>query len=155
MACSRKCTCLRSVRPVEAHATGGHGEFTNAKYAKLGDLGSNMPKMPSGAVWKRGSTVETRWSIRANHGYQCTNIDSARRTPIWGRSASNRHRCRLQEIRAWCWVTARWSSSSRPLCVWGTLPAGSTCPRSFRPRRLCARVPLGLWKFYPGVTVLR
>lgn len=48
-------------------ATGGHGEFTNTKYAKLGDMGSKLPKFPSGAVWKAGSVVETIWSLRANH----------------------------------------------------------------------------------------
>ena len=31
-------------------------------------MGSALPKMPSGAVWKVGSTVETMWSLRANHG---------------------------------------------------------------------------------------
>jgi len=50
------------------HATSGHGEFTNTTFAKIGDLGSNLPKMPSGAVWKKGSVVETMWSLRANHG---------------------------------------------------------------------------------------
>jgi len=50
------------------HTTPGHGEFTNTSYAKIGDLGSKLPKMPSGANWKRGSIVETMWSIRANHG---------------------------------------------------------------------------------------
>ena len=45
----------------------GHGEFTNTTYAKLGDLGSKLPTMPSGAVWKAGSVVETMWSLRANH----------------------------------------------------------------------------------------
>ena len=51
------------------HPTGGHGEFTNTSYAKFGDLGSKvLPKYPTGAVWKVGSTVETIWSLRANHG---------------------------------------------------------------------------------------
>ena len=50
------------------HPTGGKGEYVTTKYAKLGDVGSQLPKMPSGAVWKVGSVVETLWSIRANHG---------------------------------------------------------------------------------------
>ena len=50
------------------HATGGHGEFTNTTYAKIGTLGKDLPKMPSGAVWKMGSVVEAWWSLRANHG---------------------------------------------------------------------------------------
>ena len=54
------------------HATGGHGEFTNTTFARIGDLGSKLPKMPSGAVWKAGSTIEAIWSLRANHGGQMT-----------------------------------------------------------------------------------
>lgn len=50
------------------HATPGHGEFTNTTYAKIGDMGSGLPKFPSGAVWRVGSIVETMWSLRANHG---------------------------------------------------------------------------------------
>ena len=51
-----------------AAATGGHGEYTNTKYAKLGDLGSQLPKYPTGTVWAAGSAVQTMQSIRANHG---------------------------------------------------------------------------------------
>lgn len=50
------------------HTTGGHGEFTNTTFAKVGELGSKLPKMVSGAVWEAGSIVETWWSLRANHG---------------------------------------------------------------------------------------
>ena len=57
------------------HTTPGHGEFTNTTYARIGDMGSKLPKQPSGAVWKAGSVVETMWSLRANHGggyqYRC------------------------------------------------------------------------------------
>jgi len=42
--------------------------YATTKFAKLGDLGSNLPKMPTGAVWNVGSIVETKWSLRANHG---------------------------------------------------------------------------------------
>jgi len=49
-------------------ATPGKGEFTNTKYAKLGDLGSQLPKYDTGTVWEAGSTVETRTSFRAVHG---------------------------------------------------------------------------------------
>jgi len=50
------------------HPTPGEGYYVETKYAKIGDLGSQLPKQPSGAVWKAGSVVESRWSIRANHG---------------------------------------------------------------------------------------
>ena len=50
-------------------ATPGKGEFTDTKYAKLGDLGSRvLPKYDTGTVWEAGSIVETRTSFRANHG---------------------------------------------------------------------------------------
>lgn len=61
-------------------ATGGHGEFTNTKYAKLGDMGSKLPKFPSGAVWKAGSVVETMWSLRTNH---VRHLAPLRRWPAW------------------------------------------------------------------------
>ena len=48
--------------------TGGKGEYVNTKFAKFGQLGSTLPKIPSGAVWKAGAEVEARWSVRANHG---------------------------------------------------------------------------------------
>lgn len=50
------------------HLTGGEGVYTTTKYAKVGDMGSNLPKLDSGVTWKAGSVVETKWSIRANHG---------------------------------------------------------------------------------------
>ena len=48
--------------------TGGHGEYTDTSNAVFGDLGSQLPKLDSGVVWKAGSTVEAIWSVRANHG---------------------------------------------------------------------------------------
>ena len=50
------------------HSTAGEGVYTTTKFAKLGDLGSKLPQMPTGAVWKAGSIVEAKWSLRANHG---------------------------------------------------------------------------------------
>jgi hypothetical protein len=52
-----------------AHPTPGHGEYIDTVNAKFGDNGSQvLPRQPTGAVWKAGSSVETMWSIRANHG---------------------------------------------------------------------------------------
>ena len=43
--------------------------FIDTPHAKQGDLGSKvLPKAPTGVVWKTGSKVEAKWSIRANHG---------------------------------------------------------------------------------------
>ena len=49
-------------------ATPGKGEFTNTKFAKLGDMGSRLPVYDTGTRWEAGSTVETRTSFRAVHG---------------------------------------------------------------------------------------
>jgi hypothetical protein len=46
--------------------TGGKGEYVNTSFATFGQLGSTLPKQPSGAVWKAGSVVETLWNVRAN-----------------------------------------------------------------------------------------
>lgn len=43
--------------------------FIDNEHAKQGDLGSKvLPRNPTGVVWAAGSTVEAKWSIRANHG---------------------------------------------------------------------------------------
>jgi hypothetical protein len=42
--------------------------FNTTKYAKMGDLGNVLKPRPTGTVWKRGSTAQTRWQITANHG---------------------------------------------------------------------------------------
>lgn len=46
--------------------TGGKGEYVTTKFAKLGDMGSKLPRLDSGVTWKVGSVVETLWSVRAN-----------------------------------------------------------------------------------------
>jgi len=48
---------------------GGESKYTTTKFAKQGDLGSVvLPAAPTGIVWKTGSVVTAKWSIRANHG---------------------------------------------------------------------------------------
>jgi hypothetical protein len=58
--------------------TAGHGEYIDTAFAKFGDLGSKLPKLDSGVVWKVGATVETIWNVRANHGggYQVSRLSS-------------------------------------------------------------------------------
>ena len=51
--------------------TGGKGEYVNTSFATFGQLGSTLPKQPSGAVWRTGEVVETLWNVRANHGGGC------------------------------------------------------------------------------------
>ena len=69
------------------HPTGGKGEYVNTSFAKFGQLGSTLPKQPSGAVWRAGEVVETLWNVRANQcapPAACTNL----RNLIWsGRCA--------------------------------------------------------------------
>merc|ERR1712039_634697 len=48
--------------------------------AKMGDMGSKLPALHSGAVWKAGSSVEVGWTVMANHGggyaYRLASADS-------------------------------------------------------------------------------
>jgi hypothetical protein len=45
------------------------GAFNTTKFAKMGDLGSQVLKpRPSGTVWRKGGTARTRWELTANHG---------------------------------------------------------------------------------------
>jgi len=44
------------------------GDYAPTKNAKLGDLGSELPKAPSSTVWLAGSEVEVAWSHKAWHG---------------------------------------------------------------------------------------
>ena len=39
--------------------TGGHGEYTDTKYAKFGDMGSQLPHYPSGTVWEARHVTRT------------------------------------------------------------------------------------------------
>ena len=48
---------------------GGAAFYTDTVHAKEGDMGSKvLPPMPSGIVYKSGSTFEATWGMRANHG---------------------------------------------------------------------------------------
>ena len=58
------------------HKTAGEGYYIETDFAKMGDKGSELPKQPSGAVWKVGSVVESWWSIRANHGARVSQSSS-------------------------------------------------------------------------------
>jgi len=45
------------------------GEYNTTRYAKQGDLGSEVLRpRPSGTVWKRDSIARVRWQQSANHG---------------------------------------------------------------------------------------
>lgn len=40
----------------------------NTSLSHEGDLGSELPAMPSQAYWKVGSQVEVGWTVSAHHG---------------------------------------------------------------------------------------
>lgn len=50
------------------HEEAGAAKYTATKFAQQGTKGSELPPAPSGTVWVAGSTVQTAFSIRANHG---------------------------------------------------------------------------------------
>mmetsp|Transcript_19480 Transcript_19480/g.58033 ORF Transcript_19480/g.58033 Transcript_19480/m.58033 type:complete len:397 (+) Transcript_19480:2-1192(+) len=54
---------------IPGQGDGGFGaQYTNTTHAKVGDLGSKLPHMPSGVEWKAGAVVEVAWTLQANHG---------------------------------------------------------------------------------------
>lgn len=51
------------------HQQSGEAKYTPTMFAQQGDLGTKvLPPAPTGIVWKSGSNVTVKWSIRANHG---------------------------------------------------------------------------------------
>jgi len=44
------------------------GDYAPTAHAKRGDLGSELPRAPSGATWQAGAVVEVAWSHKAWHG---------------------------------------------------------------------------------------
>ena len=46
-------------------------DYTETPLAKLGDLGSRLPPMPTGTVWTAGGTAEVGWTLKAWHGGGC------------------------------------------------------------------------------------
>lgn len=48
---------------------GGAGaSYTDTENAKHGDLGSKLPPLDTGVVWKAGSGAEVAWNLKAWHG---------------------------------------------------------------------------------------
>ena len=44
------------------------GDYQTTAHAQLGDLGSALPRAPSGTVWEAGAEVEVAWTHKAWHG---------------------------------------------------------------------------------------
>jgi hypothetical protein len=44
------------------------GEYVTTAYAHHGSRGSELPRLPTGTVWKIGGEADVTWQIRANHG---------------------------------------------------------------------------------------
>ena len=48
---------------------GGAGaSYTNTQNAKVGDLGSKLPPLPTDTTWNSGTDVEVAWTLKAWHG---------------------------------------------------------------------------------------
>eukprot|EP01050_Picozoa_sp_SAG11_P017605 SAG11_NODE_2556_length_3223_cov_1.668054_3_plen_394_part_00 len=52
-------------------AASAGGDYQPTANAQRGDLGSKLPKMPSGTEWKAGEVVEVAWTHKAWHGGGC------------------------------------------------------------------------------------
>lgn len=44
------------------------GQYNTTRFAKQGDVGSELPVQDTGVGWKAGGLGQTGWYIRANHG---------------------------------------------------------------------------------------
>jgi hypothetical protein len=42
--------------------------FVDTILARQGDLGTTLPRNPTGVVWQSGERAEVKLSVRANHG---------------------------------------------------------------------------------------
>jgi len=58
---------MASGGPVGA-PTSGESKYYKTAFASKGDLGSALPRQPTGVVWRAGGVATAKWSIRANHG---------------------------------------------------------------------------------------
>ena len=61
------CGVAGGVLPGQAKGVAG-ADYTETPLAKLGDLGSRLPPMPTGTVWTAGGTAEVGWTQKAWHG---------------------------------------------------------------------------------------
>lgn len=61
------CGTAGGVLPGQGPGTAG-ATYVDTKNAKIGDLGSKLPPMPTGTVWYAGSDVEVAWTQKAWHG---------------------------------------------------------------------------------------
>jgi len=61
------CGTAGGVLPGQGQGTAG-ADYTETKNGKVGDLGSELPPLPTGTVWSAGSAVEVAWNQKAWHG---------------------------------------------------------------------------------------
>ena len=103
------------------------GAYNTTKFAKQGDLGSNLPPAASGVVWKAGGLATTGWYIRANHGggYQ---YRLCSRTEFEAAGSPKAREACFQRTPLWF--------SGRQWLKWndGTQPTPTLTPRAPRPR---------------------
>jgi len=61
------CGVAGGILPGQAKGIAG-ADYTQTPLAKLGDLGSKLPPMPTGTVWTAGGTAQVGWTLKAWHG---------------------------------------------------------------------------------------
>ena len=129
------CGVAGGVKAGQPAAAAG-GDYQNTSKARRSDLGSLLPRAPSGTVWKAGSVVEVAWTRKAWHGggyqyrlcaanrtldeacFQETALPFAERMSVlrWGGVGGKQHVFNATDVSV------------------GTLPVGSTWRRSPLPR---------------------
>jgi len=61
------CGTAGGILPGQGQGSAG-ASYTDTKNAKHGDLGSKLPAMDTGVVWKAGTAVNVSWNLKAWHG---------------------------------------------------------------------------------------
>lgn len=130
---------------------GGDSVFVANKFAKMGDLGSNLPPSTKKEVWKAGSWVEVGWGPLYNHGggYQyrlCSakeklteecfqkkplEFDQTKQTLVWNTKAIPGANSKTPAVTN---GTLRWPVPQPVFVDQGTWPKGSTWARDPIPR---------------------
>merc|ERR1711907_188896 len=130
---------------------GGDSVFVANKFAKMGDLGSNLPPSTKKEVWKAGSWVEVGWGPLYNHGggYQyrlCSakeklteecfqkkplEFDQTKQTLVWNTKAIPGANSKTPAVTN---GTLRWPVPQPVFVNQGTWPKGSTWARDPIPR---------------------
>jgi len=144
-------------------------DYQETFHAKRGDVGSKLPRRPSGTVWTVGDAVEVAWTQKAFHGggyqyrlcpasapltekcFQQTPLDFVGQSSLrWGGSGGKRIFFEATDVSEGTWPEkSTWRKGPIPRAPWGWVNSGA----SFEPK--CDEPPACVNAHYrnPGETV--